>query len=217
MEKKDFRKLYEDLVMSDWFKKVYHDKSLGECPFEIPELEESYDERIRKWLIDYFKSVSKSWIHRDISPEQIISYLEKQKEEEGYEAIPVESTLEYKLGFKAGKDSERQKEQKPVEWDFPYGMNETVDKLIAIAECLEMDGDCSFNGYTGTECGKFLRDLARKQVECRPAERLSKEEYVKRFKALCDAYEIKLPNRAYDIYHLCDDLAELFGNTNNQE
>ena len=37
---------------------------------------------------------------------------EKQKEEEGYESVPVESTLEYKLGFKAGKDSEKQKEQK---------------------------------------------------------------------------------------------------------
>ena len=44
-----------------------------------------------------------------------------------------------------------------------------------------------------------------------------KYEYVKKFKALCDAYEIKLPNRTYDIYHLCDDLAKLFGNTNNKE
>jgi len=38
---------------------------------------------------------------------------EKQKEEEGYEIIPVESTLEYKLGFNAGKESVKQKEQKP--------------------------------------------------------------------------------------------------------
>lgn len=43
------------------------------------------------------------------------------------------------------------------------------------------------------------------------------DEYVKKFKALCDGYEIKLPNREYDIYHLCDDLAELFGNSNKQE
>lgn len=62
-----------------------------------------------------------------------------------------------------------QKEQKSAERNFPYGVNETVDKLIAIAECLEMDGDCLFNGYSGIECGKFLRDLA-KQVECKPAE-----------------------------------------------
>ena len=47
-------------------------------------------------------------------------------------------------------------------------------------------------------------------VKQKPTEKLSKEEYVKRFKSLCDAYEIKLPNREYDIYGLCDDLAKLF-------
>jgi len=46
----------------------------------LEEKEESDDERIREWLVDYFKKVGKSWIHRDISPEQVISYLEKQKE-----------------------------------------------------------------------------------------------------------------------------------------
>lgn len=60
--------------------------------------------------------------------------------------------------------------RKPAEWNFPYGVKETVDKLIAIAECLEMDGDCLLNGHTGTECGKFLRELARKQVECKSVE-----------------------------------------------
>ena len=41
---------------------------------------------------------------------ELLSYFnEQQKEEEGYEVIPVESTLEYKLGFKAGKESEKQK------------------------------------------------------------------------------------------------------------
>ena len=42
-EKKDFRKLYEDIVQSDWFKRAYRDKSLGECPFDIPELREGYN------------------------------------------------------------------------------------------------------------------------------------------------------------------------------
>ena len=40
-----------------------------------------------------------------VSTKAILSWLEKQKEEEGYEAIPVESTLEYKLGFNAGKEA----------------------------------------------------------------------------------------------------------------
>ena len=42
--------------------------------------------------------------------------------------------------------------------------DETADKLIAIAECLEMDGDCSFNGYSGNECGKFLRELSANKI-----------------------------------------------------
>lgn len=42
--------------------------------------------------------------------EECNEWIEQHKEEEGYEAIPVESTLEYKLGFKAGKESEKQKE-----------------------------------------------------------------------------------------------------------
>lgn len=67
---------------------------------------------------------------------------------------------------------EKQGEEKSVEWDYPYGENETVDKLMAIAECLEMDEGFLYNGYTGTECVKFLRDLARKQVECKPADKV---------------------------------------------
>lgn len=57
-----------------------------------------------------------------------------------------------------------------AEWSYPYGRNETADRLVSLAECLEMDGDCLFNGYSGTECGKFLRELARKQIECKPEE-----------------------------------------------
>ena len=80
----------------------------------FPEYAESEDERIREEMVRYFTEMKKggsAWLPYD----DCIAYLEKQKEEEGYEAIPVESTLEYKLGFKAGKDSERQKEQKPAD------------------------------------------------------------------------------------------------------
>ena len=42
--------------------------------------EESEDERIRKWLADYFGSIKATvWIHRDITCEQILDWLEKQK------------------------------------------------------------------------------------------------------------------------------------------
>lgn len=44
-----------------------------------------------------------------------MKHLKKQKYE--YEVFePVESTLEYKMGFKAGVESVKQKEQKPAEW-----------------------------------------------------------------------------------------------------
>ena len=44
--------------------------------------EESEDERIRKWLVDYFGSIKETvWIHRDITCGQILSWLEKQKEQ----------------------------------------------------------------------------------------------------------------------------------------
>ena len=39
------------------------------------------------------------------------TFIEKQKEEEGYEAIPIENTLEYKAGFHVGKEFEKQQEQ----------------------------------------------------------------------------------------------------------
>jgi len=54
-------------------------------------------------------------------------------------------------------------------------------------------------------------------VQQKPMHALTKGQYVEKFRSLCDLYEIKLPNRAYDIYHLCGDLAKLFGNTNKQE
>ena len=62
-----------------------------------------------------------------------------------------------------------------------------------------------------------VRAYLEKQKEQKLADNVSKEEYVKRFKALCDAYEIKLPNREYDIYHLCDDLSKLSIDSDEQK
>ena len=77
-EKKDFRKLYEDLVKSDWFKRAYHNKSLGEYPFDIPELAESEDERTRKHLI---KVVELYWgTTNEPGKAEDLAWLEKRKE-----------------------------------------------------------------------------------------------------------------------------------------
>ena len=66
---------------------------------------------------------------------------------------------------------------KPAEWCYPYGKNETVDQLIGIAECLEQNGDCSFNGYKGSDCGKFLREIARREVENKTVELNIEDEF----------------------------------------
>ena len=75
--------------------------------------DKSEDERIRKRIVKLLDDIANGRPHTNPSAsmcQDAILYLERQKEEEGYEAIPVESTLEYKLGFKAGKESEKQKE-----------------------------------------------------------------------------------------------------------
>ena len=84
----------------------------------IPELAESEDERMFREIKRYLKEQGDKPTglpNGTVAVSDMITWLEKQEEEEGYEAIPVESTLEYKLGFKAGKESEKQKEQKPAD------------------------------------------------------------------------------------------------------
>ena len=125
---------------------VWTDEERDALAMLIPELAESEDEKIRKELVAFFKAMQDSPWHEeywhDLEIVRILVYLEKQKDEEGYEAIPVESTLEYKLGFKAGKDSEKQKEQKPAEWS-----EEDSDNLERVDNYLWM-----LDNYVGDDC-----------------------------------------------------------------
>jgi hypothetical protein len=53
----------------------------------IPELRESEDERIRKWLYDYIERVGRSWDIKPYTPfpyTQILAWIEKQKEQKHY-------------------------------------------------------------------------------------------------------------------------------------
>ena len=139
----DYEKLYKEALERA---REIHGKErvtgmeLVTCEEIFPQLKESEDERIRKEIIAYLDVQDAISNRKDGDFKDWIAWLEQRGE------------------------------QKSVEWDYPYGENETVDKLMAIAECLEMDEDFMYNGYTGTECVKFLRDLARKQVECKPEE-----------------------------------------------
>ena len=63
-----------------------------------PELAESEDERIRRWLCDYFSSIDKAWIHKDITCIDILRWLEKQKEQKKEKFPP------YVTGFKGHPD-----------------------------------------------------------------------------------------------------------------
>ena len=91
----------------------------------FPELRESEDERIRKAIMSRFQErirLSEEefpvYTQEEVAEDRLfVAWLEKQKEEEGCEIIPIESTLEYKLGFKAGEESQKQKEQKPIMGD----------------------------------------------------------------------------------------------------
>jgi len=46
----------------------------------VPELAESQDEKVRKWLYGYFHSLFPTWIHPDITCGEILAWLEKQGE-----------------------------------------------------------------------------------------------------------------------------------------
>ena len=199
---------------------------------EFPELKESEDERIRKEIYNFLIDMEckKEWIaylekQKELTRENVIKELEKEfyacattpkwfhnamqgainygkadalgeikpptvvsdelRRQERENAI---SQLEHLNDVYIGE--EKQKEPKPVEWEWPNLSN-------CIKNCKKCQGKC------------FYRKESYE--EQKPAEKLSKEEHVKKFKALCDAYEIKLPNREYDIYGLCEDLHKLFG------
>ena len=103
-----------DMYRNGWVDKS--NLSMVDIEYVFPQLAESEDERIRKELMVFISQ---------FAPEHLkvkyMAWLEKQKEEEGYEAIPIESTLEYKVGKHAGfleglAEGRKQTEQKPVEW-----------------------------------------------------------------------------------------------------
>ena len=87
-EKKDYRKLYEDIAKSEWFKKNYVGKSLGENPYDFARgqqeeqkpTEWNEDERIRRQIIQYIKASIRHW-KDDMYYSSWVDYLEKQKEQ----------------------------------------------------------------------------------------------------------------------------------------
>lgn len=238
--KKDYRELYEKIAKSDWFKKAYHNKSLGECPIVVEELEESEDERMRdaiKLAVSQYISAEHCYVG-NIQKGEIITWLEKQKDaSKAIEAVEridkyidehVANAHDMKdshpdkkyyrgwddaLGKMAGilqdvYSGEKQKEQKPAD---DKAFEEWLNDWYQGSK--ELGGDVVMSEVEFKNWSRGIRNMCQQQI----AEKLSKEEYVKRFKSLCDAYEIKLPNREYDFYHLCDDLSKFFIDSSKQK
>ena len=165
----------------------------------IPELKESEDERIRKWIIEKVQGYADSGIPCSDEIQmanKALAYLEKQKEQKHY--------------------------WKPTETDVAlFNKAVTTNKALTPTERAQLDIIRLKFGFSRVERVKdqkpfnvceqcpYYKDCPDYN-EQNHTDNVSKEEYVKRFKSLCEAYEIKLPNREYDIYHLWDDLSKFF-------
>ena len=141
------------------------------CWAEEPSLQKgqkkSLSERFRPdYRLEKNKAIGilEDYLKWAVSSEEECSYTWKEL------ADAIQLGIDSMKGQKPTDRFEKAREKYQVEWSYPHGRNETADRLVSLAECLEMDGDCLFNGYSGTECGKFLRELARKQIGCKPAE-----------------------------------------------
>jgi len=182
----------------------------GWIKITFPELAESKDERIRKSIVDFIKlHVDEFEYSTDCW--DMLAWLKKQKENsKSADSIPLDCTSDAKCGNSWHKvadslpDNPREVLCKDEAGNYFIGRY-YVGEGWEISNCDDEDKPHHLNHPVS----KWIDFSSEKQKEQKPAENVSKEEYVKRFKALCDAYEIKLPNREYDIYHLCDDLSKL--------
>lgn len=110
----------------------------------VPELRESEDERIRKYLIYCVnRTIPESDDFNEISKEQILAWLEKQK--------PEVNVVKFKPGV--------ENEQKPVEWEQDNTEDLTDFEKAFQGMC------CDKNKQFAKECCKTLLELAKKQLQ----------------------------------------------------
>lgn len=201
----------------------------------FPQLAESEDERIRKILINIVKGACGKYGVKykgdEITEEKILAYLEKQKE--------PHFTKRNALFDKCVENCD----PKTVE-EVNKRVDDIMDmpELSAFEQALTNfigsweDDEERWPSKFVKKHSKRILDIAREELQKeqkpvehtlqsswytsnqqKPSDNVSKDEYIKKFKALCDAYEIKLPNREYDIYHLCDDLSKLSVDSDRQK
>ena len=120
---------YEEALQKarDLYKQIVSGETLGfpeQLKSIFPELAESVDEKIRKWLLEYFH------LHKNElrNANDILAWLEKQKEpkllnNEKYQTVPVE-ILDRLYAAERELQEIKQKEQKPVKSIFPLGLGQ---------------------------------------------------------------------------------------------
>lgn len=115
----------------------------------IAKKDESEDERIRKWLVDYFSSIKETvWIHRDITCEQILEWLEKQK--------PM-----YNLEIPSGDVA-------PAEEDGPFDEDDFLEnELSAFLQNYDKEYD---DDAAVSDVARHFYEIGKKQKEQMPAE-----------------------------------------------
>ena len=169
----------------------------------IPEFFENENEMMVRRIESFLSAYGLDYFTKDELLE-VENWLEKQKEEKSAECGEEDERIRMVLC--------------DIVRDMPYMETElrahglTVEKTISYLEKRKEENPSIFPPGFGE-----VRWNPISSVQQKPVDTLTKDQYVEKFRSLCDSYEIKLPNRTFDIYHLCDDLAELFGNADNQK
>ena len=224
-----------ELIKQSWYMEGYHDRKFCKEPKWILktgeygpkyELNPRYGEPLSTEQKPAENDTRTKIISRAKNEKQVVLLSESNGNAEiDWDTRSLEDTkklLEHGVAF-----VNKRLGMKPAERSYPYGRNETADMLVSLAECLEMDGDCLLNEHTGTEWGKFLRDLARKQAECKQwsnddKEMLMKVEQIvlKHWNTLSDSFYHKYDDENQDAescYNWLKTLPERFNLQPKQE
>ena len=140
-----------------------------------------------------------------VSTKAILNWLKKQKEQK---LLKVGENAYFDPNTDMWFIKKEQKPTEPSDDELQRHQDELYDfKVFAAKQAKEHHISFVHDFEWDNFCGELLSYFNEKQ---KPMYALTKDQYVEKFRSLCDSYDIKLPNRTYDIYHLCDDLAELF-------
>ena len=181
----DYEKYNEALKRAKAAIDIAADKDLvkGIATTIFPELAESEDEKIRKWLITHLENNYKG----NYWATQAISWLEKQKEQFKEEKVPEQCLKcnEYEIGYKAGythgctagynkamKEVE-QKEQKPA-W-----CEEDEEMIGCIIDDIREAKRNSDKEYFKELCDKEISWLKSLRPSWKPSEEM-KQNYIRR-------------------------------------